>query len=96
MTDLSERRRSDIASCPRIKQSNLGKCRNENLRTLTLVTDRTLRTTADFASALSNVFVSCGIVVFLSLFSHKNHLRRSLRLPESCKIMKTSMGEILF
>ena len=47
-------RSREIASCPSTKQSHLRKCSNEKLRTLTLVNDRTLRTT-DFASTLSNV-----------------------------------------
>ena len=37
------------------KQSHLGKCSNEKLRTVTLVNEGTLRNIADFASALGNV-----------------------------------------
>ena len=57
MTDLFTHRR-DVPSCPWIKESHLGKCSNEKLRTSTLVNDRTLisiKSTADFASALSNI-----------------------------------------
>ena len=36
-------------------QSHLGKCSKRNLRTSTLVNGGTLRSTADFASALRNV-----------------------------------------
>ena len=56
MTDLFTRRR-DIASCPLTKQNHLGKYSNGKLRTSTLVNDGTLRSIADFASALSNVKV---------------------------------------
>ena len=45
----------DIASCLSTKQSHLGRCSNGKLLTSTLVNDGTLRSTADFASALSNV-----------------------------------------
>ena len=45
----------DIASCSSTKQSHLGRCSNGKLRTSTLVNDGTLRSTADFASALSKV-----------------------------------------
>ena len=57
MTDLFTRRK-DIPSCPWIKQSHLGKCNNGKLHTSTLVNDgtpRSTQSTADFASALSNV-----------------------------------------
>ena len=54
MTDLCTHRR-DIASCPWPKQSYFGKCSNGKLRTSTLANNKTLRSTADFASALSNV-----------------------------------------
>ena len=54
MTDLSKCRKY-ILNCPRIKESHLGKCRNEKLRTWTLVNDRTLRNTADFPWVLANV-----------------------------------------
>ena len=52
--NLSTRRR-DIASCPWTKPSHLGKCSNGKLRTWTLANDETLRSTANFASTLSNV-----------------------------------------
>ena len=54
MTDLFTRHR-DTASCPSTKQSHLGKCSNRKLNTSTLLNDGTLRSTANFASALSNV-----------------------------------------
>ena len=54
MTDLFTRRK-DKSSCPQIKHSHVGKCSNGKLCTLSLDNDGTLRSTADFASALSNV-----------------------------------------
>ena len=45
----------DIASCSRSKQSHLGRCSNGKLRTWTLVSDKTLRSTVELESALSNV-----------------------------------------
>ena len=54
MTDLFSRPK-DLASCPRIKQCHLEKCSNGKLRTSTLVNDGNLRSTVDFALALSNV-----------------------------------------
>ena len=54
MADLYKCRR-DIVSCPLIKQSHLKKFSNKKLLTSTLVNDGTLRNTAEFASALSNV-----------------------------------------
>ena len=54
MTDLFTRCR-DIACCPLTKQNHLGKCSNGKLRTSTLVNNGTLRSIADFESALSNV-----------------------------------------
>ena len=54
MTDLFTRRRG-IASCPLTKQNHLRKCSNGKLRTSTLINYGTLRSIADFASALSNV-----------------------------------------
>ena len=86
MIDLTTRRR-DIASCPWTKLSHLGKCSHGKLCTSILVNDRTLRSTADFASALSNVnnvklcsvWISCNVVVFLRLFSPKNHLQKVAR-----------------
>ena len=46
---------SDIASGPLTKKNHLAKCSNGKLGTSTLVNDGTLRSIADFASALSNV-----------------------------------------
>ena len=54
MTDLFTRRR-DLASCPLTKQNHLVNCSNVILNTSPLVKDGTLRSIADFASALSNV-----------------------------------------
>ena len=54
LTELFTRRR-DIASCSLTKQNHLGKCNNGKLLTSTLVNDRTFRSIADFASALSNI-----------------------------------------
>ena len=55
-TDFFTRRR-DIARCPLTKENHLEKCINGKLGTSTLVNDGTLRSIADFASALSNVKV---------------------------------------
>ena len=111
MTGLFTRRR-DVASCPLTKQKHLGKYSNGKLRASTfLVNDGTLRSIADFTSVLINVkmliklkmlrylVVLCAFlnnVVFLSLFWPENHLRRRRTLPESCKIKKTSVGQIPF
>ena len=54
MTDLFTRSRN-IASCPLTKQNHLRKCSNGKLRTSNLVNDGTLRSIADFSSAISNV-----------------------------------------
>ena len=54
MTNLFTCRR-DIASCLLIKENHLEKCSNGKLRTSTLVNDVTLRSIANFVSALSNV-----------------------------------------
>ena len=54
MTDLFTRP-VDIASYPWTKQSHLEKCINGIMRTSTLVNEGTLRSTANFSSALSNV-----------------------------------------
>ena len=70
MTDLFTRRR-DIASCPLTKQNHLGKCSNGKLRTSTLVNDGTLRSIADFASALSNV----KMLITLKMLRHLICLR---------------------
>ena len=96
MTDLLTCRR-DIISCPSTKQSHLGKCSNRKLRTSTLANDGTLRSTGDFPSALSNInnVKISNLLEFLimPLFSSLILTRKSV--AESCKIMKTSMGEIL-
>ena len=77
MTDLFTCCR-DIASCPLTKQSHLGKYSNAKLRTSTLINDGTLRSTADFASTLSNinnVKISDRLefLVMLLFFSHFSH-----------------------
>ena len=54
MTDLCTRRRF-IASYQRTKESHLGECSDEKLRTSTFLNDGTLRSTDDFASALCNI-----------------------------------------
>ena len=78
MTDHFTRRR-DIAGCPLIKQSHLGKCSNMKLCTSsTLINEGTCRSTADFASALSNVnnvktsdlLAFLVMLLFSSLCSH--------------------------
>ena len=80
-----------ILNCPRIKQSNLGTCSNEKLRTWTLFNDGTLWNTADFTRALGNVVnVKISDMISIETFLWLRRL-----LLESCKIMKTSIGEIL-
>ena len=86
------------------KQSHLGKCSNEKLRTVTLVNEGTLRNIADFASALGNVnnvkisdllaFI-VNVIVFLYLFSPENRWWWRCTLLESWKIMEKSMGIFL-
>ena len=70
MTDLFTRRR-DIASCPLTKQNHLGKYSNGKLRTSALVNDGTLRSIADFASALSNL----KMLIMLKMLRHLICLR---------------------
>ena len=70
MTDLFTRRR-DIASCPLTKQNHLGKCSNGKLRNSTLFNDGTLRSIADFASALSSV----KILIMLKMIRYLIYLR---------------------
>ena len=70
MIDLFTRHR-DIANSPSTKQNHLGKCSNEKLRTSTLVNDGTLRSIADFASALSNV----KTLVMLKMLRYLTRLR---------------------
>ena len=96
MTDLFTCRR-DIASCPCTKQSHLGKCSNGKLRTLTLANDGTLRSPADFASALSyinNVKIS-DLLEFLVMLLFSSLCSRP-RFAESCNVKKISMEEVLF
>ena len=87
-----------------IKQSHLGKFNNKKLRALILVNDGSLKNKADFASALDNVnnvkitdlLAYVVILLFSSICSHvKNCLWWRHAFLESCKIMKTSTGEIL-
>ena len=100
MTDLFKRC-GNIPSCPWIKQSNLGKCRNGKLLTSSLVNDRTLRSTqrsADFTSVLSsvnNVKISdllefLVMLFFSSLCSHPRLIFRMLQDYENIH------GESLF
>ena len=63
MTELFTRRR-DIASCPLKKQNHLGKCSSGKLCNPTLVNDGTLRSIADFGSALSNVKMLIMLKIF--------------------------------
>ena len=55
-TNLCTRRRH-IASCPWPKQSHFGNFSNRILRISTFVNDEILRSTANFASSLSNVTI---------------------------------------
>ena len=66
MNELFTRSR-DLASCPSIKQSHLGKCSKEKFHTLSLPNDGTLRNTEDFASALSyvNLVKTSDLLAFL-------------------------------
>ena len=105
MADLFTRRR-DTESCPLTKQNHLGKCNIKKLCHSNLVNNGTLKSIADFASALSNVkmlimfkmlkylicLVSCNNVVFLPFLSPENHLRQRPTLLESRKVMKNIHG----
>ena len=90
MTDLFTRRR-DIAICPWTKQIHLSECSNRKLRASTFVNVRTVRSTAGFASALSNVnnvkisdllevFV---MLLFSSLCFHLRIICRRLQVYEN-------------
>ena len=70
-----------LASCPWTKQSHLGKCSNGKLCNWTLVNDGTLRSTANFASALSNVnnVKILDLVEFFSLTSYPKIICRKLQ-----------------
>ena len=83
MTNFFARSR-DITNCPLTKQNHLGKCSNEKLRTSVLINDGTLRSIADFASALSNAdddkLFFCGMIdrrKTLSLISSRDHCQKS-------------------
>ena len=97
MTDLFTLHR-DIASYPWTKQSHLGKCSSRKLCTWTLVNVETLRSTADFASALSNVnkVKISNLLEFLVMLLFFPFVLTRKSFAESCKIMKISMKEILF
>ena len=77
MTDLCTRRRF-IASYPRTKESHLGECSDEKLRTSTFLNDGTLRSTDDFASTLCNInnakifdlFAFLVMLLFSSFYSY--------------------------
>ena len=84
-----------------MKQSHLGNYNNGKLRTSTLVNEGTLRSKADFASALINVnnvkiydlLEFLVMLLFYSLCSHpKNICGRGVQKH----FMETSIGEILF
>ena len=92
-----------------IKQSHPEKYSQTKLHTSTLVNDGSLRSTADFASALSNVnnvkisdlLAFIVIFVFLSLFSPENHLQNVTRLYKHplgrlCFVLKKSLIEVFF
>ena len=70
-----------LASCPWTKQSHLGKCSNGKLCNWTLVNDGTLRSTANFASALSNVnnVKILDLVEFFSFSSYPKIICRKLQ-----------------
>ena len=86
MTDHVTCRR-DIASCTSTKQSHLGKCSNRKLYPSALANDGTLRSMANFASALSNinnVKISDPLgfllmLLFSFLFSHPKIICRNLQ-----------------
>ena len=77
----------NISSCPWIKQSHQGKCRNEKLLTWTLVNDGNLRMSSRFHINTRQYLITLKYLICL-------WWRRTLL--ENCKIMKTSMGEILY
>ena len=94
--------RKYISNSPWTKQTHLAKSSELELHTWTLVIDGTLRDTADFVSALVNVYnfeiselLVFIVIVSLYLLVPENRLwwRRTFR--ESCKIMETCIGEIL-
>ena len=78
---------AETASCLWTKQTYLGKCSDENLRTSTLVNDGTIRSTTDFASALNNVdnvkisdlLEFLVMLLFFSLYSHPKIICRELQ-----------------
>ena len=77
----------DKGSCPWTKQSYMGKCSKGKLRTSSLVNDGTLRSTANVASALSNVnnvkvsdlLAFLVMLLFFSLCSHPKIICRKLQ-----------------
>ena len=100
----------DITSCPWTKQSHVGKCNSGKLNTSTLVNDGTIRSTADFTSALRNannlkitdLFEFLVIFLFSSLCSHPKIICRKLQDyknihgGDSFDNLKKSLVEVYF
>ena len=89
---------AEIPSCPWTKQSHLGKCSNGKLRNWTSFYDKTLRSTANFASVFSNVnnVKILDLLEFLVRLLFFPFVPTRKSFAESCKNMGTSMTEILF
>ena len=84
-----------------MKQSHLGNCSNEKLRTSTLVNEGTLRSKADFVSALINVnnvkiYDLLEFFVMLLFYSLCSHLKNICGGGVQKHFLKTSIREILF
>ena len=94
MTDLSTCRR-DLASCPWTKQNHLEKSSNAKLHTSTLANNGTLRSTADFASTLSNVKTS-DLLEFLVMLLFSPHCFHHKILGRKLQDYENIHGENLF
>ena len=90
---------TNVFTCRRDKQvvhepnSHLGKFSNGKLRTSTLVNDGTLRSTAEFVSAISNVSIVkiSDLLEFLVMF-----LFSSLCFQKVARLLKYPWGRIFF
>ena len=82
------------------QQSHLGKCSEGKLRISALVNEGTLRSTADFASALicSNIWcgcISCSIVVFFPFYGPKINCCETYR-SKVARLWKHPLGRFFF
>ena len=94
MRDLSTCRR-DLASCPWTKQNHLEKSSNAKLHTSTLANNGTLRSTADFASTLSNVKTS-DLLEFLVMLLFSPHCFHHKILGRKLQDYENIHGERIF